>query len=235
MSDRLGGVIAQKPMHFFFVVDASSSMQGAGKIDALNQAITDVVPHLQVAARANPHVQVMVRALAFATTTQWVNPEPVPVEDYRWEDLEVQPKGMTELGRALRELARQMEELSETNRGITPAIVLISDGQPTDTADPSFRRGLEELMAQPWGRKATRLAIGIGRDADLAVLQRFIGHPEIEPVQAQNPAELTNLIRWASTVAVQASDPDQRMEALPSPDPVAANAGPAIWDTSETM
>jgi hypothetical protein len=63
-------------------------------------------------------------------------------------------------------------------------------------------------MAQPWGKKAVRLAIAIGGDADLDVLQKFIGNPEIRPLTAKNPGDLVKFIRWASTVAIkQASSP----------------------------
>ena len=36
-------------------------------------------------------------------------------------------------------------------------------------------------MDLPWGKKAVRVAIAIGEDADHEVLQKFIGHPELKP------------------------------------------------------
>jgi uncharacterized protein YegL len=40
-------------------------------------------------------------------------------------------------------------------RALPPVLVLISDGQPTD----DFEAGLATLMAEPWARKAVRLAV----------------------------------------------------------------------------
>ena len=49
------------------------------------------------------------------------------------------------------------------------------------------------------------MAIAIGEGADLAVLRRFIGHAEVEPLQANNAEQLVHFIRWASTAVLQAA------------------------------
>ena len=46
-----------------------------------------------------------------------------------------------------------------------------------------------------------RLAIAIGRDADLEILQRFIGDPAIRPFAARDPDQLAYLVRFVSTAA----------------------------------
>jgi len=51
------------------------------------------------------------------------------------------------------------------------------------------------------GRQAVRIAVGIGRDADIEVLERFMGSAEFGPVTANNPEQLVKMIRWASTHA----------------------------------
>jgi uncharacterized protein YegL len=86
-------------------------------------------------------------------------------------------------------------------RALPPVLVLVSDGQPTD----DFNGGLKALMDQPWGKKAVRIAIGIGQDADLDVLRRFIGNPELEPLVAYNAPDLVKYIRWASTAVLKAA------------------------------
>ena len=86
-----------------------------------------------------------------------------------------------------------------SERALPPVLVLISDGAPTD----DFSSGLKELMSKPWGRKAVRLAIAIGRGANKDVLQKFIGHPEIAPLEANNSQDLVKYIKWASTVGIK--------------------------------
>jgi uncharacterized protein YegL len=233
MSDRLGGEVGRKPLHFFFVLDVSGSMQRGGRIQALNNAVREVVPHLRDEALANPHAQLFVRVLAFATDAHWVLEEPTPVEEFRWRGVDAVPQGLTELGLALRALAKTMRELAAAARGFPPAIILVSDGHPTHTAGPHFSTGLQELMAEPWGRAAVRLAVGVGRDADMHSLRRFIGREDVPLVRADNPQELTEFLVWASRAASRgASMPVVGESGITFTAPEVVTADP-IWGHSQ--
>src|SRR5690606_6981930 len=166
MSDRLGGAVQRKPLHFIFVLDVSGSMLRGGRIQALNNAISEVVPHLRDEARNNPHAELLVRVLAFANEPRWVVEDPTPIEQFHWRRLEAVPQGFTELGSALTELTGAVAELDGA-AGYPPAIILVSDGMPTEATGVSFHEGLEALLGQRWGAAAVRLALGVGRDADL--------------------------------------------------------------------
>jgi uncharacterized protein YegL len=110
----------------------------------------------------------------------------------------------TDMGAAMNLVAAQLRIPPMDERALPPVLVLISDGLPTDDLDA----GLGTLMALPWGKKAVRVAIAIGRDADLAVLKRFIGRGELEPLQANNPDALVHYIKWISTAVLStASSP----------------------------
>lgn len=203
MTDRLGGALARKPLHFIFVLDVSGSMLRSGRIQALNNAIQEALPHLVDEARLNPHAELLVRVLAFANEPVWVVREPTPVDQLRWERLEAVPQGFTELGSALRELARVLGETQSGATAYPPAIVLVSDGRPTQSSGITFADGLQELLAQQWGGAAVRLALGVGRDADMSSLRRFIGNEEVPLLRADNPQQLVEYIVWASKAASQ--------------------------------
>jgi len=68
-----------------------------------------------------------------------------------------------------------------------------------------FQKGLKELMDQPWGKKAVRIAIAMGEEADNDVLQKFIGSNEIHPLQANSPEKLVRYIKWVSTAMLKAA------------------------------
>jgi uncharacterized protein YegL len=112
--------------------------------------------------------------------------------------------------------------------------VLISDGQPTD----EFAQGLKALLAEPWGIKAVRIAIAIGEDADLDILQQFIGSAAMRPLQANNPEALVNHIKWVSTAVLKsASSPSSQVSgtaetllAVPVPLPVQGEPTPGVAD-----
>jgi uncharacterized protein YegL len=137
----------------------------------------------------------LVRAIAFSTGARWHIEEPTPVEQLRWDDLV--PEGYTDLGAALDLLAPQLRVPPMEERALPPAVLLISDGMPTDDHKPALARFLDE----PMGRHAVRMAVGIGRDADIEVLDRFMGGSEVGPLTANNPEQLVQMIRWASTHA----------------------------------
>ncbi len=212
MNKRPGGELASRPLHFIWIADCSGSMQTDGKIQALNMAIREAIPHMQKVASENPNAQVLVRAIKFSNGAQWHISQPTPVEDFKWVDL--QADGVTDMGKALSMIAEQLKIPPMTDRALPPVLVLISDGQPTD----SYEKGLKELMEQPWGKKSVRIAIAIGSDADYDVLQKFIGHPEIKPLQANNPESLVKYIKWVSTAVLKsASSPASQAQTAAAP------------------
>lgn len=226
MNARPGGRLARRPLHFFFLVDCSGSMGLDGKIQALNTAIREAIPHMRRAARENANAEVLVRAVRFSDGAHWHVAEPTPVDLFMWTDVEA--GGLTDMGEALRLIAPELQSSTMPERALPPVLVLVSDGQPTD----DFGDGLATLRASPWGEKSVRMAVAIGRDADKEVLQKFIAHFDYRPVSASNPEALVEHIRWASTAALKAaSSPTVGLTvSMPTPAPQAvAPEVPPVW------
>ncbi|MEB3235738.1 MAG: VWA domain-containing protein [Cyanobacteriota bacterium] len=191
--------LSTRPLHFIYLCDCSGSMAAQGKMQSLNQAIRQSLPSMAAVASQNPEATIAVRVIAFADEARWQLQQPTPVDQVRWQDLE--PGGLTAMGAALQLLAQDLAAPTMPQHALPPVFVLISDGQPTD----DFETGLKALMAQPWARKAVRLAVAIGQDADLDVLQDFIGEPSVKPMQASNATALAHYIEWASTAVVSSA------------------------------
>jgi uncharacterized protein YegL len=187
--------LSRRQLHLVIAVDCSGSMQG-DKIASLNHALKTAIPAMQDAAGDNPETDVLVRAICFSSGAH-LHVGPVLVDNFEWQD--VQADGTTDMGRALHLIADQMTPAGMPGRQLPPVIVLVTDGQPTD----DFNDGLKALMASPYGSKSLRVGIAIGSDADLGVLQRFIGHPEFKPLRANNAQDLVNRIKWATTTPVK--------------------------------
>ena len=68
---------------------------------------------------------------------------------------------------------------------------------------------MEKLKKLPWFRKAVKIAISIGQDADDEVLIEFAGNKELV-LQANNAAALAKMIKWASTTASMVSAPSSK-------------------------
>jgi uncharacterized protein YegL len=234
VSNRPGGELARRPLHFIWICDCSSSMEG-DKIETLNYAIREALPLMRDVAEQNPNAQLLLRALKFSSGAQWHVGTPTPVDDFRWSERELTASGVTDMGRALTMLADQLRVPPMTDRALPPVLVLLTDGQPTD----DFESGLRKLMAEPWGTKAVRVAIAIGGDANRPLLQKFMGHSELKPIEANNPEALIQAIRWVSTVVLtQASSPSSQAAdtevqlgnvAVPTPPVTVPTSAGDVW------
>lgn len=212
---RPGGELATRPIHFFWVVDCSGSMYGE-KIGIVNNTIQECIPEMRNSADNNPNAQLLIRALQFSSGASWITTSPVPVENYSWEDMEA--NGLTELGKAFDLLAAQLSIPPMPARALPPVIVLLSDGQPTD----DYKKSLDKLKGMPWFRKAVKIAISIGQDADDDVLIEFTGNKELV-LQANNATALAKMIKWASTTASMVSAPSSKpMNSIPVSAPAAS-------------
>ena len=71
MAKRPGGELSARQLHFIWITDCSGSMGVDGKIEALNNAIDEAIPHMPQVAAENPNAQLLVRCVRFSTGAQW--------------------------------------------------------------------------------------------------------------------------------------------------------------------
>lgn len=201
--------LTTRPLHIIWIVDCSGSMSVDGKMEAFNNAAREMIPHLRDVAAENPNADVLIRVLTFSSGAHWEVKTPQPIETFSWTNLSA--GGRRDMGAALTLVAKALKTRMPL-RGLPPVLVLISNGAPTD----DFDKGLKELMAQPWARRAVRAAIAIGKDADLDVLQRFIGNKELKPLQANSPEALVRIIKFVSTtvenISIDATEDSSQAE-----------------------
>ena len=232
MSRRPGGELASRPLHFFWICDCSGSMQADGKIQSLNNAIKEAIPHMQKAAEENPNAEVFVRAVRFSDGAQWHVAQATPVADFRWTDLKAE--GMTDMGKAISMVAEQLHIPPMSERALPPILVLVSDGQPTD----DYSGAVQDLLKLPWGKRAVRIAVAIGEDADQDALRVFVANPEIPVLRANNSETLVNFVKWASTAVLKAASAPASQVAgggamanvpVPAPPAAASSSVQDVW------
>ena len=59
-------------------------MAAQGKMEALNDAIRESIPHMRAVALENPQVTVYVNAIRFGDDARWLVERLIPVSDFRW-------------------------------------------------------------------------------------------------------------------------------------------------------
>lgn len=224
--------VASRPLHFIWIADCSGSMASDGKMQSLNVAIKESLPEMKSVADENPFAEMLIRTVAFSSGAVWHDATPTKVHDFKWRDLT--SNGTTDMGAAFELVAEELAVERMEQRGYPPVLALVSDGQPTD----NYQKGLEKLLKTPWGKRAARVAIAIGHDAEHKPLEEFIGNIEFPVLQANNPQSLTKYIRFVSTeVSKAASSPASQTKeeqgsgmpvAIPTPPP-ADDAGGDVW------
>lgn len=185
--------VARRTMVLFFVVDTSGSMNGE-KIGVVNSAIEEIVPELKNISETNSDAQIKIATLAFSTGTKWIDSAPVAAENYRWNYLDA--NGVTDLGAACFSLNEKLSRnafMNNASGSYAPAVFLLSDGEPTD----NYRIGLEQLKQNNWFKKAIKVAIAIGNDANENVLADFTGNVE-SVITVHSPGELKKWIQFVS-------------------------------------
>ena len=190
--------VPRRTMVLFFVVDISGSMNGA-KIGTVNSAIEEIVPELKDISESNADAQIKVAVLTFSTGAKWVDSAPIEAEKFRWNNLSA--NGVTDLGEACVQLNEKLSKdafMGEATGSFAPAIFLLSDGEPTD----NYQYGLEKLKKNNWFKKAIKVAVAIGDDANQKVLAEFTGNVE-SVITVHTPEALK---KWIQFVSVRASE-----------------------------
>lgn len=190
--------VPRRTMTLFFVIDTSGSMEG-NKIGAVNDAVVNVLPMLDEISQSNPDAEIKVAALEFSSGTQWLYTEPKLASEFVWQD--VRAGGLTSLGAACIELSNKLSRsgyMKAASGSFAPAIILLSDGGPTD----DFQSGLAKLKENNWFKAAIKVAIAIGDDADKDVLKEFTGTSEAV-FTVHNIEALKQIIRVVAVTSSQ--------------------------------
>lgn len=185
---------APRPFPVMVLADVSGSMlpnRHEDKIGVLNHCIASMFRAFAQTDSARGRIHV--GAIAFSGTEARLHLPLEPAAQAIWTPMEA--GGGTPMGAAF-DLAREVldDPASVSGRAFEPALVLVSDGEPTD----EWESPLDDLLASRHGGKAMRISVGIGTDrtpqAD-EVLTRFSG-PETGVLRADQAATLPELFRW---------------------------------------
>jgi uncharacterized protein YegL len=192
----------------FVLADVSGSMRQNEKIRVLNNSVQDMIGALR--QEDGELAALYASVITFGGEQADVHVLPAPVEDVSWSDMEA--SGRTPMGDAFRKTKGLIEDRDViSSRAYRPVLVLVSDGIPTD----DWEQGLEELSASERASKATRLALGIGADANEDVLQRFTntesGHV-MRADEAEDILKFFTFVTMSVTTRSRSTDPNEEID-----------------------
>jgi len=196
-----------RPLPVVLLADVSGSMGGDGKIQALNHAVREMIEAFL--DESDLRVEIQVAVITFGGEAR-IHLPLRPSREAAWTDLEA--SGGTPMGAAFN-IARELIEDRQVipGRAYRPTIVLVSDGQPTD----SWQEPLNALLESERGGKAFRMAMAIGADADHDVLQAFLGDPEARVFQAGEARQIRQFFQLV-TMSVSSRSRSANPNSTPS-------------------
>jgi uncharacterized protein YegL len=206
-SDTLGVEETYAVFPFYLCLDVSASMAGE-PIESVNRQM----PQLRTAIGEDPAIAEVIRlaVVTFSDVARTV----LPLSDLSLVEAipELVSEGRTNYGAAFEHLRRTIEGDYHTSRAhgerwYRPAVVFISDGQPTDAAD-SWRAAHQRLVAEEWRRRPNLLSFGFGTaDAEVLaeVAQRKPNRAFIASAGAEPSAVIPELVAGLISSIVSSS------------------------------
>lgn len=194
-----------KPLPVILLADVSGSMADDGKIEALNASILDMLESFSKESRLRAEIQVSI--ITFGGEAKIHLPLTPVHEIGTIEPFEAD--GGTPIGAALALACQMVEDKNAIpSRSCRPAIILVSDGYPTDAWESNFKDLCDSERAQ----RATRFAMAIGADADETMLKTFVNDREAPVFHANTARDIHRFFR-AVTMSVssrsQKQNPDE--------------------------
>lgn len=172
-----------RPLPVLILADTSGSMSENDKIEVLNDAIQEMIKSF--AEEDSFVAEIHVAVISFGQRGARIEIPMQPASSIQWRNLTA--SGRTPLGQAF-DLARSILEDPEQfpRRAYTPAIVLVSDGIPTD----DWRGPLKQLLNSERAKRLDRFAMAIGMDANTNMLDEFLGDSDTKVFRSDEPREI---------------------------------------------
>lgn len=203
-------VAKAKPLPVVLLLDVSSSM-GGESIKKLNIAVKEMISDF--ASAEKNEIEILVSIITFGAKVLLHTPY-TSAKDIEWQDLTV--SGSTPMGTAF-SMAKAMIEDKETtpSRAYRPTIVLVSDGEPTD----SWQQPLRALVNDGRSNKCDRMAMAIGGAASNTVLNEFISGTENKVFTAQDASQIQEFFKFV-TMSVTTRTNSQNANVVPKPEEI---------------
>ncbi|WP_179991534.1 VWA domain-containing protein [Acinetobacter sp. YH16058] len=203
-------VAKAKPLPVILLLDVSASM-GGESIKQLNIAVKEMISDF--ASAEKNEVEILVSIITFGAEVLLHTPY-TSAKDIDWNDLTV--SGSTPMGTAF-SMAKAMIEDKETtpSRAYRPTIVLVSDGEPTD----SWQQPLRALVNDGRSSKCDRMAMAIGVSASNTVLNEFISGTENKVFTAQDASQIQEFFKFV-TMSVTTRTNSQNANVVPKPEEI---------------
>ncbi len=181
----------QKHLNMFFIVDVSGSMRKEGRIQAVNEAFTNMVPILREVQRdCMAEFELNIAIMTFDQEARWIVP-PTPILEYNHKEIECSQWG-TYFSKAFKTLGGKLtksEYMAYTGKIVKPYIMLMTDGEPTE--GDNYEPEIDKLLKNDLFSQAQRFAVLIGNDtihsaSARATVEKFVSNSKEGIIDAED-------------------------------------------------
>ena len=157
-------------LHVIFFIRRSGRMFGH-KMEIVNEAFSKVLQDFDL---IKPDVDILLNVLEFGGNVSWMKTSSVPIEDFKWEEMEARGQDCFDL--ACQELDKQLQMIKKHSekcktRMIRPFILLISNNDSNEEVGPY----LQQLLTNWLFLESERYAIYLGEDFNPDIMKMFTG------------------------------------------------------------
>lgn len=157
-------------LHVIFFIRRSGRMFGH-KMEIVNEAFSKVLQDFDL---IKPDVDILLNVLEFGGNVSWMKTSSVPIEDFKWEELEARGQDCFDL--ACQELDKQLQMIKKHSekcktRMIRPFILLISNNDSSEEVGPY----LQQLLTNRLFLESERYAIYLDEDFNPDIMKTFTG------------------------------------------------------------
>lgn len=197
-TSQIGGFATkgtQKVLNMIFIVDTSGSMRYGGRIEAVNDAFTQMIPQLrQVQDNARSEFELRIAIMSFNETAEWLV-EPTPILEYVHNPIPCS-EWVTYYSQAFSALNEKMTSsqfMEHTGKIAAPYIMFMTDGYPSQ--GDMYQPELDKLLGNGWFANSQRFAVLIGTDAisspeARAAVEQFVTNPKEGIVNAADAVQI---------------------------------------------
>ena len=208
-------VTNKRPLPVFFLIDTSGSMTGE-KIEKVNLAFKEMLTSFKNIK--NNRGELHISVITFGGKVDIAHMLS-PLDEYNFEPFKA--NGGTPMGEAFELVTNMIEDESiVTKNSFSPIIVLLSDGLPTDLPGDirtkakdteAFKQWdkLEEMQKSRRVGKSIKLALGIGKDANMNMLKAYVNNNSVPVFKAHDASVITTFFEWVTmSVSVKSINPE---------------------------